>query len=129
MLIIRNEQMQTLADARLGERIYHHLLQAHPGAMAPLDAPTSKRRIAQAIKRARRYGLTWEVTIADFVALCFTVGPCFYAQERVQAVLQDIAAAPQPDQQFMRLDAMVGDQDWDEARSLYPNPAGECSGA
>lgn len=127
MLVIRDAQMAALREAReqaLVDRLHAHLRAAHPAALAAYDEPTARAHIARCIAEARRLGLTWEVCIADFVSLAFTVAPYFHTRPAVAAALRDVAAAPSPDQAFFLLGQRVSPAAWDDARQHGHAPPG-----
>jgi hypothetical protein len=119
MLVIREEQMVALraaADGALCERLYAHMRTAHPDAVAQYGEPAARAHVVRCVAEARSVGLTWELCIADFVSLAFTVAPYFYAHPAVAAALREIAAAPNPDADFFLLGQRVPGAAWDEAR-------------
>lgn len=105
MLTIRSSQMrkfQEEAEVQFQERLVAHVRIQHPEETAPLTGGELSQRVRDRIERARRYGLTWESTIASFVALTFAIGPRFDEHPAIRAALLDSSLSPNA-----RIDALM----------------------
>lgn len=121
-MILRRGQHNLLHDHWMARKIHRHLTETHPEALADLPGEAVRRRELAAVRRARWFGLTWEINIADFVTLTFTVGPRFYEQPGIQRALRQITADDDPDVKFLQLGSLVTRSDWEEARNAAEEP-------
>jgi hypothetical protein len=117
MFVVRDEQMRDLAAvarSRFVIRLTRSIRRQYPEAVGARSDPELSDEIVALIGRARRVGLTWESSIADFVGLAFEVAPRFDAHPIVRRVLLDPAVPP--DLRVRRLVTELSAQDWDRVR-------------
>ncbi|WP_437894475.1 hypothetical protein [Sorangium sp. So ce124] len=120
MLKIRDEQRRALAEAqeaRFVEALGAHLREHHPDAVGGVPAPVMRRRIERGVARARSHGLTWESSIATFVALMFKIAPNFDEYPPIRAVLA--ARGRPPDERVGQLFERIRGEDWQRAMRRY----------
>lgn len=111
MLVIRAAQMSafaTAADARIVE------LERSRAEVPWVPAAESmlRARVADALARARRWGLRWDLSLADFARLDLTYGSDFDAHPEVSAALDEVARDAQPDVRFFSLTSRVAPAVW-----------------
>ena len=132
MLRIREEQLRQFepqADAALVARIVEHLHEEHADVTDTLPDDVLREMVEAGMARARGHGLTWESSLAAFVALMFEIAPNFDEHPRVRHYL-DSSTVP-PDERLNRLAASLSDEDWEaierdyDAAAWFPVEAGE----
>jgi hypothetical protein len=119
MLPIRPEQwaqLQKVAEAQFVGRVAVYLQRAHPRAVAGLDRELVEQRVAQAVARARTFGLTSEYALCVFAGLTFTIAPNFDAVPAVRSILADPAHAP--NDRMVVLLRRLTPADWLDVRRL-----------
>ncbi|HSJ07429.1 MAG TPA: hypothetical protein VK936_12025 [Longimicrobiales bacterium] len=119
MLTLRSEQIEALRlalEPSFVDRLFQHVQAAHAAAVAEMGEPAARELVARCAAEARRAGLAWEISIADFVSLAFTVAPWFYLQPGIAAALASIGASSRPDHRFFLFGGMVSPADWEDAR-------------
>jgi hypothetical protein len=94
-------------------RVIGHLHDYHAKAVVDLHGAALEEEVAQGIARARSFGLTWESTIATFVALRFEVARDFDEHPHIHQILMDESVPP--DSRIDLLLQQVSDVDWEEA--------------
>src|SRR5262245_10491020 len=105
MVTLRRAQIEAMADAAFLRRLVGHLqLQSQFSPIAPIEL---RARVDRAVRRARRYGLTWELTIADYAERDLTFGERFDEEPAVAAALGHVVACPCPDVAYTRLGHLV----------------------
>ncbi|HKO57581.1 MAG TPA: hypothetical protein VJ276_17035 [Thermoanaerobaculia bacterium] len=90
MLIVRQEQFDALAaDAqrRFHEELRKFLIAGYPAAVAGIPDDELRARIAAAAARAADHRLTFQSSLAVFVAATFTVGERFDRYPPIAAIL------------------------------------------
>jgi hypothetical protein len=125
MLTIRDAQMRAMqraADEGFIERLIEYLHDEEASAVAGLGETELRDRTRLGLAEARRHGITWESSLAAFVALMFHAGPRFHRHARVQAILQDTRYVP--DERMRRL-WLLPDMEpiWQETRPSDPEAA------
>jgi hypothetical protein len=118
MLKIRAEQMavfQASAERSLVLRVADHLRAVHSEWAQGLDEDSLLEMVENGIARGRRYGLTFESSLTQFVVLMVVIGPNFDEHPAVWAVLTDDSIAPNE-----RVDGLIlhlTQRDWQQARA------------
>jgi hypothetical protein len=131
-LIIRQQQLgalQPIAEAALVRKIARHILTNHgdsivrcsSGTFTIAQAPNDvvEELIRAGIRSARRYGLSWESSLAAFVVLMFVVSPNFDDCSSVWQVLLD--PSKPPDCRLRELWDETTEDEWEQMRENY-NP-------
>ena len=106
---------------RLHERIHRHLATHHSDCLAGLDAAQVRARIAAATGRARRFGLSWELSLLDYTTLTFRLGADFHTQDPMTEELSTVSAQSEPDIAFA---ALLGRVDIDSGSIAAPASGG-----
>ena len=116
---LRPEQLaifQAEAEQDFVNRLAWHLKENHARAIEGLDDQVLEERIRAGLKRARRYEISEEATLASFVGLMFEFAPNFDEHPRMQAILMDRRIPP--DDRIHELVEEATDSDWDDVRHL-----------
>lgn len=130
-LSIRNEQMsviEAVAQEKFVRRIAAHLLKEYSKAVVilpddkkftvdELPEETLYDLVRTGMERARRYGLTFESSIAAFTAVMFEVAPGFDTHQLSQVLLNDEEVEPNA-----RLDELLNvltEKNWESIRADY----------
>lgn len=136
-LVITVQPHQMEALARQSERDFENRLIEHvrrtrrgqlkvptpSGAITVAELPESKMRemVRCGIAKARRYGMTWQSSIAAFTVLMFDVGPNL---DRHPVVHAELTHPDVPDQSRVEhLVAAVPPPVWHEVRKSYDEQA------
>jgi hypothetical protein len=134
MMKFSADQVKSLrrsADDVWIDDLCRHLRDHHGEAVAPLDDPALRERVAAGIARARAHGLSARSRVGFFVALLFEIGPSFDEHPRVRQVLAGpVGGRPQPpgagkrspDERLASLTSVLTREEWEEA-SRIPPPA------
>lgn len=130
MLTIRNQQMdvflQTVTDefvTRLADAFKETegdtLVRFVNGSCALRDLPPDLLRalIRDGVNRARKYGLTYESSFSDFVALMFLSGPNFDQHPTIREALEDRSI--HADLRMDHLWGWINDHTWNEIDLMY----------
>ena len=133
MLTIRNEQMAIFLDhseKEFAKRLAYAVRDCHANVVVRL--PQGPCRVAEipiaalctivqeGIHRAKRYGMSYETSFSDFIALMFIAAPNFDDHSQIRDVLSDPALVPD-----LRMDFLWGrisDETWTEIENSY-NPS------
>jgi hypothetical protein len=121
---LREDQIHALEDETGGRFIYRvvaHLRQHHAGALTDLSDETVAYRVRIGVVRAWRYGLTWQSSIAAFVALMFVIAPNFDEHPVLRRILNDRSVEP-----GARIDHLMNTataEDWAEAAAAADSSA------
>src|SRR5438094_8947043 len=132
-LNIRREQMDVMnavAEADFERRLAEHLRQNYADSVVKLPdggeftvgtltAETLDTLVRVGIARARRYELTFESSIATFVALMFHVCPNFDEHRLCQVLLAD--EEKDPNERVQEIPKVLSENNWDSIREGY-NP-------
>jgi len=129
-LKIRPEQVQAfqpIAEAGFVRRLTDYVRKVHgdaivripSGAMSIAQVPTTvlSIMIQNGIARGRRYGLSWESSLAAFVVIMIIAAPNFDEHPLIQRVLRQDDAAPE-----RRIDGIwrrISSQNWKAVESYY----------
>lgn len=119
MLPIRPEQwaqFRKTAEERFVRRVAVYLQHSHARAVAGLDRELVEQRVAQAVARARTYGLTSEYALCVFAGLTFTIAPNFDAVPAVRSILTD--PEHPPNERMVVLLRRLTPADWLDVRHL-----------
>ena len=96
MLTIRREQFAVLDEhsiAPFEARVSKHVAAAFPDLWTPMGELAARRRVSEAVARARSWGLHSELDVVRFVDLAFALGPLFDYEPRFKAILESEAGA------------------------------------
>jgi len=115
-MIIRSEQMETLAYHSLVERTVDHLLANYPRESSRYSRAELVDLVTASFRRAEGYGMSADQSLQAFAALSLTISPQFDEHPRIRKILLD-AAVP-PDLRVNLLGECTIDRDWEEARKL-----------
>jgi len=113
---IRDEQMHEFdraAEAEFRRRVVAHLRKHHAEAIEEFGDEELDLLVQAGIAKARSYGLTWQLTIAGFVALMIEVGPNFDRFTPIQKLLADDRLPP--DERFDRILKSLPAEVWERA--------------
>jgi hypothetical protein len=129
-MLIRSEHLATFqpqADEQFIDELVEHLLDEYDDVTVELPLETTgidevprevlREMVGKGIERARRYGLTWESTLASFVSLMFVVAPNFDEHPLIQHALTTETIAP--DERIELLWEGITDEHWDAAGNSY----------
>lgn len=129
-LKIRPEQLeafQPVADAGFVRRLSDYLRREHPDIavrtpsgvlkMNQIPAKTIEWMVQTGIARGRRYGLSWESSLAAFVVIMFVAAPNFDQHPLIQRVLSDDDAPPNG--RIERLWRRISNQNWRAVEAYY----------
>lgn len=127
MLQIRQAQMNVL-QKQLAEKDFVRRVIAFLRTECPEDIEQHPQEqwqtmVINGISRARRYGITYESSIAAFVALMFQYAPNFDEHVHIHAILTDMEVPP--DTRIKLLGECTLDEDWEAVLSLYDAAAWE----
>jgi hypothetical protein len=114
MFQIRAEQMRVLSTVLEGgylDRLLRHLRACHGEALARYPADTHEEIARIGVARARSYGLTWESSLAAFVAMMLEIGLDFDEHPAVRGVLCDEDTTP--DLRIGDLPERVSAEEWE----------------
>lgn len=122
--------IESVAQENFVRRIAAHLRAEYPQATVTLptdeeftvDALPDERLhdlVRTGIARARRYGMTFESSIAAFVAVMFEIAPNFDEHRLCQVLLGDEQTAP--DARLDELLDVLTEKNWESIRADY-NP-------
>src|SRR5262249_52426498 len=129
-LTIRAEQIaafQPAADAGVVRRLAEYITSAHADAIVRIPAgagavnmipkPVIHRMVQNGIERGRRYGLSWESSLAAFVVIMFVAAPNFDQHPLIQRVLREdnIPADNRIDSLWRR----ISSQNWKAVEAYY----------
>ncbi|HEV7920589.1 MAG TPA: hypothetical protein VGR02_07350 [Thermoanaerobaculia bacterium] len=118
MVILRQEQFDALAaDAqrRFEDELRRFLLSGYPRAVAGIAEGELRTRIASAVARAAAsHGLTFQSSIAVFVAATFTAGERFDEYPPIAAIL----ARPSSEERRMKRLQDLPEGVWTAARAF-----------
>lgn len=81
MLVIRNEQMRSIEEARFLEWLKQHLTRFFPERCHELGPEAASRTIADGLARARSYGFREPADLCRFLDLMFAFGLDFERDE------------------------------------------------
>jgi len=117
VIVIRAEQMSAFAAAHaaaFGRRVAESLCRHGCPAAVELGDDALRARVEIGLRRARAYGITWERSLAAFVAWMFWIGPDFDRHPVVRRILtaEEIA----PDERVELLVGLVPATVWESAR-------------
>lgn len=116
MFKIRTEQADALADEDLVRRVIAYLHLRVPQSVARIDPVDLRAIVRHCFEIARSYEVRSERGLFTFVMDMLAVGPCFHAQPKIQAILDQRDV-----DELDRLDRIVDDVDddaWDEAGQI-----------
>ncbi len=124
---IRREQMSTLNavgrenfELRLTEHVrtrYPAILIGIPGGQIPVSQLSTDCLLGMVrcgISRAKKYGLTWQSSIAGFTSLMFAIGPDFDEHPAIRRELLDEAVPA--NSKVDNLSRVVAEPIWNEAK-------------
>lgn len=121
MLKVRQTQMdvlqQQLAEKDLVRRTIEFLRIEYPEDIKRHPEGQWRNRVVNGISRARSYGITYESSIAAFVALMFQYAPNFDEYAPIHAILTD-GEVP-PDTRVKLLGECTIDEDWEIVEDRY----------
>jgi hypothetical protein len=130
MLKIRPEQIavfQPVAEAAFISRVVEYLRQELAETIVQLPSGTTTLKelpletltamVEHGITRARSYGLSWESSLATFVAFMFIVAPNFDSHPLIQRVLKDPEVAPEA--RLEQLWQKTTEENWQAAKHHY----------
>jgi hypothetical protein len=120
MLVMRLDQMSTLADEGLADRLVDHLKLHHSKYVEGEERRGLREVVRQQLNRARAYDLTWESALTGFVALTFVLGPRFDQHPQVQAILTD--SGIEANDRLHMLVASLSRSDWEDVRRFCRPP-------
>ena len=134
-MLIRAEQMTVFENAAADgfvQRIAKHLLENYAPAIVrlPENATTtvgelSKEKLSSlvevSIECARRYGLSYESSIAAFTALMFEVAPNFDSHRLIKMLLNDQSI--EPEKRLDELLKVLNEKNWETIRGEYDETA------
>jgi len=98
------------------EKVRKHVRQHHRKTVKRWPDEALETLVAAGIRRARKYGLTWESTLTAFVATMFTVAPNFDEHPHVKAILEDTGVPPNT-----KMDLLIkrlGEETWEEVAAM-----------
>jgi hypothetical protein len=129
-MLIRSDHLnafQSQADEQFIAELVEHLLAEYDDTIVELPDYTTgieeiplailRQMVSNGIAQARRYGMTWESTLASFVSLMFVVAPNFDEHPLIRHVLSSDAVAP--DERIELLWEHITDAHWDAAGENY----------
>ncbi len=130
-MLIRAEQMSVFeraAEDNFVRRIAAHLLENYVPAIVRLpdvepatvgELPPEKLHslVEVSVERARRYGLTYESSIAAFSALMFEVAPNFDSHRLIKMLLNDENI--EPEARLNELLKVLNEKNWEAIRGEY----------
>jgi len=85
LLVIRDAQMEAfskLSESEFQSRAFKHLQQVLPELCSAMGEPAVRQSIAQAYRKARAYGLTYELDILRYLNLMYVLGFGFDTDSR-----------------------------------------------
>ena len=97
MLILKPSQFEALrghAEDSFAQRLGDHLESRYPEQFTGFSQQARLALVQRCIGRARRYGLTWERSLAHYVELMFATAPNFDEHPVIHAILSDGRIAP-----------------------------------
>jgi hypothetical protein len=115
-LKIRAEQMGVFEEEVQRRFLLHvvdHLRQHYAASVHAVSDERLEQRVRSGIARARRYGLTWESSIAAFVTLMFVIAPNFDEHPAMRKALTDRRTPPDDRIELMMMN--TSDDDWSQA--------------
>jgi hypothetical protein len=127
MLQIRPAQLAAIEETMwqaLTTRLAKAIRDGHPQWVAALDPAEADARVAEAVQRARGFGLASEASVAHFVKLSFLFGRRFADHPHVRACLTNES---QPaDDRMQTLLATTPQEVWAEIAGVTaaPRPPG-----
>ena len=134
MFVIRSEHLeafQPVADDIFASEVVNYLRENHGDAEVALpngtcevaDIPDDvlQEMVLTGIGRARKYGMTWESSLASYVVLMFEAAPNFDSHPLVQRVLRDENI--EPDERMEQLLEQTTEQNWEAVRENYDGNA------
>jgi hypothetical protein len=119
MFQIRTAQLSAFQDEferAFPARVVEHLRKHHAQAIAGLGGEPLRALVSERIRRARSYGLTWESTIAAFVAMTFAIAPEFDRHPSIRRILHDEKIPP--NSRLEGLLEQLTESEWAEAARL-----------
>lgn len=138
-MLIRKEQMsvfQKLAEVEFARRLSAHLREKHPETVvrlpdkeATVSALTDEELnelVNISIKRAQKFGISYESTIAAFTAMMFDAAPNFSEHERAGPILKDKNV--EPNSRIDKLLEQLTAEDWKKIKRDYDVNAWKSSG-
>ncbi len=112
LFVIRDAQMEALEPVVEQGTIDHltaHVVAHDPACVAGVDPAEARARVAHAVGRARRHGLTRDRALGEFVRRALAAWPDFETDPAVDAVLQRVAADESPDARFVLFDLEIAE--------------------
>jgi hypothetical protein len=124
--------MNAVAEVNFEQRLEGHLRQNYADSVvklpdggeftvATLAPDILDTLVRSAIARARRHELTFESSIATFVALMFHVSPNFDEHRLCEVLLAD--EEKQPDERMEEIPKVLSENNWDAIRESYDSTA------
>ena len=118
------EAFEAVADSQIAEKLLALLKERLDGALDEDEAALARRRIREAIPRARRRNLRWEISLADFATMDLKYGPDFDSHPEVAAVLSVISQAANPDAELFSLSSKVPAGVWTQLQAAAVSKPG-----
>jgi hypothetical protein len=111
------DAFQDLAEEEYVEKLAAYFRRTQPAAGPPLSDSTLHTMIRTGIQRAQSHGLTWQSSIAAFIATMFELGPTFDRYPKFRQILDDPGIPP--NQRMDRIAETATAEDCTGAAGLY----------
>ena len=92
MLSFSSQKLDTIAEARFQQRLSDMMLESLPDSRGVIDTPEGQKTIAEQCAKARSYGMSTELDIANYVITAWLLGLDF--DTRLTA-MREILAMPE----------------------------------
>jgi hypothetical protein len=77
MLEFSSQQISAIGESRFQERLLEFLLKNQPDTQGVLDTTEGKKTLAEQCSKARHYGLSTELALANYVITAWLLGADF----------------------------------------------------